>query len=52
MSSQKAKPFCMLFIFAVKTQLKYTHAHLTKKLRLFFFSGNDLFSKEPLVRIS
>ena len=35
-SSQRAKPFCMLFIFAVKTQLKYTHAHLTKKLRLVF----------------
>ena len=51
MSSQRARPFCMLFIFAVKTQLKYTHAHLTKK-ETVFFSGNNLFSKEPLVRIS
>ena len=50
-SSRRAKQFCMLFNFAVKTQLKSTHAHLTKKLTAFF-SGNDLFSKKPLVRIS
>ena len=51
MSSRRAKHFYMLFNFAVKTQLKSTHAHLTKK-RLLFFSGNDLFSEKPLVRIS
>ena len=36
MSSRSAKHFCMLFNFAVKTQLKFTHVHLTKKLRLLF----------------
>ena len=36
MSSRRAKHFCMLFNFAVKTQLKSTHAHLRKKLRLLF----------------
>ena len=36
-SSQRAKPFCMFFILAVKTHIKShatTNAHLTKKLRL------------------
>ena len=50
-SSRRAKHFCMLFNFAVKTQLKSTHA-FDKKIETAFFSGNDLFSKKPLVRIS
>ena len=35
-SSRRTKHFCMLFNFAVKTQLKSMHTHLTKKLRLLF----------------
>ena len=48
----KSSAFLHAFHICCETQLKYTHAHLTKKLRLVFFSGNDPFSKELLVRIS
>ena len=34
----------MLFLFAVKTQLKAPHAHLTKKILTRYFSGNELTS--------
>ena len=37
-SSQRAKPLCTLFIFAVKAQLKVMHAHF------YLVSGNKLFA--------
>ena len=39
-SLRRARPFCMRLIFAMKTQLKATHARLTKKLRLVLVEMN------------
>ena len=52
MSSQRAKPFCMLFIFAVKKPIKVHACAFDQKIETGCLSGNDLFSKELLVRIS